>query len=235
MAKRPPTPPPPRPALRAATRRLPLFLAALVAAPLPAADLVGRVTVPPVTRRAEAATKGAYGSRLAADPGQERAALSEAENVVVFIKQKVPGSYAPAARAPEMAQVGAAFLPRVLPVLAGTTVSFPNQDPIYHNIFSLSKTANFNLGRFPQGQTKTHRFDRPGMVRVNCDIHADMLGYILVLPHPFYAKPGADGRFRIPGVPPGRYHLVAWHDTLSPQVRQVGVPAAGELTVDFEF
>ena len=214
-----------------------LGLLALAAAPRAmAGDIVGVVTVPPVTRKSERGTNAAYGGRLVAKPGEEVVEpRTEAQNVVVFIKQRVPGSYPTPAAPPTMAQQGAGFVPRVLPVVQGTTVSFPNEDPIYHNIFSLSKGANFNLGRYPKGQTKTHRFNSPGMVRVNCDIHADMLGFILVLPHSYFATPDAQGRFRIDGVPPGKYHLVAWHDTLPPQVRPLVVPASGDLKADFSF
>jgi hypothetical protein len=204
---------------------------------LRAGDIRGHVTVPRVERRNERATQGAYGSRLAAKPGAglKRAKRTEAENVVVFLKEKIPGAFSPPKVLPKMAQLGAAFDPRVLPVLQGTTVAFPNMDPIFHNIFSLSRGANFNLGRYPRGRGKTFRFVRPGMVRVNCDIHADMLGYILVLPHPFFARAKANGNYQISGVPPGKYHLVAWHDTLPPQVRALTVPRRGALQADFQF
>lgn len=214
-------------------------LPALLLAPaLRAADLVGKVSVPRVERRSERSPQAAYGSRLTAKPGENevlRQARTEAQNVVVFIKEKVPGSFPPPGVQPRMAQLEASFDPRVLPIVRGTTVSFPNMDPIFHNIFSLSRTANFNLGRYPKGQSKSFRFDRPGMVRVNCDIHADMLGYILVLPHHFFAVPEANGSYRITGVPPGQYHLVAWHDTLAPQVRKLTVPRSGTLRADFQF
>lgn len=211
--------------------------AALLGARAGAADIRGAVHVPKVVRKTERSTQGAYGARIAARPEDEAElpVRTEAQNVVVFIKEAVPGRYAPPAEQPEMAQLGASFVPKVLPVLAGTGVSFPNMDPIFHNIFSLSKTASFNLGRYPRGNTKIHVFGQPGMVRVNCDIHADMLGYILVLPHPYFATPDADGTYAIRGVPAGKYNLVAWHDTLPPQVRQIVVPAEGTLQADYQF
>lgn len=221
---------------RSTTALLLGVLATWIPAAVLAGDIVGAVTVPPVARKSERGTNAAYGSRLAARPGEDDGEIhTEAQNVVVFIKQRIDGDFAPPATYPEMAQRGASFVPRVLPVVQGTTVSFPNEDPIYHNIFSLSKGANFNLGRYPKGETKTYRFDRPGMVRVNCDIHADMLGFVLVLPHTYFATPDALGAYRIEGVPPGKYHLVAWHDTLPPQVRPLVVPEAGDLTADFTF
>ena len=82
------------------------------------------------------------------------------------------------------------FVPYVLPILVGTTVSFPNNDPFYHNVFSLSKTARFDLGRYPMGRTKTVRFDRSGIVRVFCEIHSHMSAFILVLTHQYFAATG---------------------------------------------
>lgn len=200
------------------------------------ATITGLVQVRPVERSADRSLNSAYGSRLAARPsGQKKVQLSEAQNVIVFIKEAIPGSYAPPANPPQMEQIDATFVPRVLPVLQGTTVSFPNLDPVFHNVFSLSRNAKFNLGRYPRPKTKLFTFDRPGMVRVNCDIHADMLGFVLVLPHSYFATPQSNGSYQIPSVPAGRYHLVAWHDTLPPKVREIAVPASGSLRADFQF
>lgn len=213
-----------------------LSLAGLAAAGASAGDLTGRVVVATAVRRDEKPRGDAYGARNAPLPGDAAPApRGEAQNVVVFIKGTVPGTFTPPATRPAMAQVDARFEPRVVPVLAGTTVEFPNRDSIYHNIFSLTQGANFNLGRYPRPESRAHTFEKPGLVRVNCDIHAHMLGFVLVLPHPYFAVPGADGSWRIPGIPAGSYHLVAWHDTLPPQVREVVVPAAGSLEASFQF
>ena len=97
------------------------------------------------------------------------------------------------------------FVPHVLAITTGTTVDFPNSDRIYHNVFSLSKTASFDLGRYPMGHSKSVRFDKPGIVRVFCEIHSHMSAFILVFSHPFFAMTDADGRYRIDNVPPGNY------------------------------
>lgn len=112
---------------------------------------------------------------------------------------------------PQLVQEHQAFSPRVVAVLAGGRVSFPNRDAIYHNVFSLSPTRRFDLGKYPQGQTKHVRFDRPGLVKVYCDIHSNMEAFVLVLPNRFFARPNERGEFQLPELPAGRYTLVAWH------------------------
>ena len=102
-------------------------------------------------------------------------------------------------------------------ILKGTTVDFPNRDPFFHNVFSLSKAKSFDLGRYTQDDVPSITFDTPGVVQVYCQIHADMNGYILVLDNPFFTVVGADGLFDIDGVPPGDYQLVAWHERATPQ------------------
>jgi len=125
------------------------------------------------------------------------------------------------------------FVPYVLPILVGTTVSFPNNDPFYHNVFSLSKTARFDLGRYPMGRSKTVRFDHPGIVRVFCEIHSHMSAFIVVLSHPYFAATGADGRYRIENVPPGEYDVVVWTDGKERSKKRVRVSPAGTAELDF--
>ena len=109
-------------------------------------------------------------------------------------------------------QKNEACYPYVLAVQAGTTVYFPNNDRTYHNVFSLSKAKRFDLGRYPRGQVKTVTFDRPGVVRVFCDIHSHMSAYILVFAHRFFTTTDDSGAFRIDAVPPGSYSVAVWTD-----------------------
>jgi plastocyanin len=104
------------------------------------------------------------------------------------------------------------FVPHVLAITAGTTVDFPNHDRTYHNVFSLSKARRFDLGRYAAGTSKSVRFDRPGIVRVFCDIHSHMNAFILVFGHRFFAVTDVDGRYEIAGVPTGIYTLSAWFE-----------------------
>jgi plastocyanin len=127
------------------------------------------------------------------------------------------------------------FVPHVLAVTVGTVVDFPNSDKTFHNVFSLSKARRFDLGRYAAGRSKSVRFDRPGLVRVFCDIHSHMNAYVLVLTHRFFDVTDADGRFRIPAVPPGDYTVVGWYEGEARTSRRVTVTPGGvvelELTV----
>jgi len=132
-----------------------------------------------------------------------------------------------------MDQRDEAFVPHVLAITTGTTVDFTNSDRIYHNVFSLSKTEPFDLGRYAVGHSKPQRFDHPGIVRVFCDIHSHMNAFILVFSHPFFAITDADGRYHIDNVPPGTYNVIAWNEGVSSEPRSVTVPDAGVADLDF--
>jgi plastocyanin len=132
-----------------------------------------------------------------------------------------------------MDQRNETFVPHVLAITTGTVVDFPNSDRIYHNVFSLSKPARFDLGRYDVGRSKSVRFDRPGIVRVFCEIHSHMNAFILVFSHPFFAVTDADGRYRINNVPPGSYTVIAWHEGAPSEPRTAAVPDAGAAEIDF--
>jgi plastocyanin len=132
-----------------------------------------------------------------------------------------------------MDQRNETFVPHVLAVMTGTTVDFPNSDKFYHNVFSLSKTRPFDLGRYAAGNTRPIRFDRPGIVRVFCDIHSHMNAYILVFSHPFFAMTDAEGRYRIENVPPGTYGVIAWNEGTSSETRPITVNDGGVAELDF--
>jgi plastocyanin len=134
-----------------------------------------------------------------------------------------------------MDQRNETFVPHVLAITTGTTVEFPNSDRIYHNVFSLSKTRPFDLGRYATGRSKAIRFDRSGIVRVFCEIHSHMNAFILVFGHPFFAITDADGRYRIDNVPPGTYSLVAWNEGEPSEPRAVTVPDGGATEIDFSI
>jgi plastocyanin len=159
-------------------------------------------------------------------------------DAVVFV-EKVPAavdSTLPMPSGPHaLAQKGQMFVPRVVAIPAGGSVDFPNEDPIYHNVFSPSPARRFDLGKYPRGQSRRVFFPRHGVINVFCDIHSNMEAFILVLPHRAFARPDADGRFELPPLPPGQYVLRAWHPDFREIQRDVTVPEDGDVSADLSF
>jgi plastocyanin len=171
--------------------------------------------------------------RPAAAPEGDRRVEAELTNVVIYL-ENAPAlqDSRPAPSGPfRMQQVGESFVPHVLPVVAGSTVEFVNGDPIYHNVFSLSKAASFDLGRFPRGSSRSVRFDEPGIIKVFCHIHSDMSAVIFVLDHRYFAMPDAEGRFTMPGIPAGRYTVTGWHERARPIRREVTIEPSGRAEI----
>ena len=121
------------------------------------------------------------------------------------------------------------FDPDLIVVPIGSTVQFPNSDPIFHNVFSLSKAQPFDLGFYPQGQVRTVKFNRAGVVQVYCHIHANMYAAIVVTASPWYARPAADGSFSWSDVPAGHYKLTAWHKIAGFRTVNLDVPESGKV------
>lgn len=143
---------------------------------------------------------------------KKEAAENNFDDVVVYLEEISPRrNYSSSGKAPLLTQKNAAFIPKVLPILKGTTISIRNEDNIYHNVFSLSDTRSFNIGRRPQGESVPVSFDKAGEVRVFCDIHSNMSAYILVLETPYFVKPNSQGAYSIKDVPAGSYRVKAWH------------------------
>lgn len=129
-------------------------------------------------------------------------------NVVVFL-DGVPPSVADRKHA--IRQRNLQFEPRVSVVVKGTTVDFPNEDKVYHNVFSTSREARFDLGLYRSGASKSVQLRRPGVIDVFCNIHPDMWSRVLVVPSTLFAATDAKGNFRIDGVPAGTYPISVWH------------------------
>lgn len=174
------------------------------------------------------------GVKAAPPPVDGSSREDEYRNVVVYLRSDTP--LPPPSQSGEqtfkMAQEGESFIPHVLPIPVGSTVEFPNMDPIFHNVFSLSGARTFDLGRYPQGDSKSVKFDRPGIVPVFCHIHSDMSAIILVLDNPWFAMPDANRHYRISDIPPGSYTLVAWHERAVPVEEKVEVKEGQTLQIN---
>lgn len=127
------------------------------------------------------------------------------------------------------------FVPRVLVAPRGSRVRFPNQDPILHNVFSISAPNQFDLGLYKQGPGKEKRFEEAGLVRVYCNVHHDMVAYVLVLDTPFSASPDAAGQFVLTGLPGGKGKLTVWHEQAEPTSTDVELPQKTPLDLRVEI
>ena len=183
------------------------------------------IDIPPGGRR----PSSAYPSRAVAQA--QLAPPSEVENVVVFLKD-APARAVPPRRA-AIRQCGETFVPRVIAVPVGSTVDFPNDDPIYHNVFSLSRARTFNLGRFPRGESRAVKFDKAGIVKVFCDIHSHMAASVVVFNHPWFTVADADGNFEIGDLPPGNPQITAWHERLGDTTIRVRTEGGRAASVEF--
>lgn len=149
----------------------------------------------------------------------------------------VVGFTEPAPRAPvEVKQVGKRFIPDLIAVTAGGTVSFPNGDPFLHNVFSPTTERSFDLGSYPHGETRTRTFPKPGVVDIYCNLHPEMSATLVILPNARYAIADSAGRFEIAGVPAGTWTVFAFsRRAVAPVSTRVTVGASGATEVKLEL
>jgi len=189
-------------------RTLVLVLTAVVALPLAAGEIKGKVTCKGVRNNADA---------------------------VVYVAA-IPGKTFPAPKEhAKIDQLNLVFSPHVLPVLVGTTVDFLNSDAVLHNVFSPDACADkFNLGTWPKGEIKSYEFKKECVAAtLLCKVHPEMEGFVVAVPTPYFAVTKADGTYTIANVPDGAYTVKVWHPKLKPG--QKAVTVAGSSTADFEI
>ncbi len=178
-------------------------------------------------------------------PGDKVPAEVRRGPAIVFL-ESVPGTWTPPAEPAVISQKDRQFSPLALPVLVGSRVRFPNLDDEYHNVFSRSKAKELELGRYGTGEDREVHFDRPGLVKLRCEIHSNMHAVVAVLGNPFFATCDAEGRFEIRGeLPAGRYRLCVYQENYEPKekpedplkaaVREIEVPASGAAKVEIDL
>ena len=154
--------------------------------------------------------------------------------VLVFLERRGrEPEYEHLRSSPAMSQVGVQFAPRVLAVVRGTEVAFPNDDTVLHNVFSVSKVAPFDLGIYKQGSSRSVLMSRTGLVRVYCNLHPEMAASIVVLDNPYFAVTSESGLFTIHGIPDGEYTLRAWNDMEA--VDHFSIELSGGQVVEASF
>jgi plastocyanin len=220
--------------------RPPLALLAVTCAAVAAMPAAGRAVpahgriagiVHLVAPGGPALRSGAYPARQV---NRKTPHAAEIANVVVFVKDAPVEQVLPVTHS-SIAQRDEAFVPRVTAITRASTVEFPNFDPYFHNVFSLSRGATFDLGRFRKGDKRDRTFMQAGVIKVYCHIHSEMAATIMVFDHRLYTTPSADGTFAIDAVPPGTYQLSAWHERIGETTTTIQVVAGDSASVEFSL
>lgn len=215
-----------------------VLILSMAAAAGSAQDISGTILIKKrLTRRSVTASVSVYQRGTPVKLGKsddEDPIAFERSRVVIYLEGNVASdSEAGSPGTVEIQQLDRQFLPDLVVVPVGATVSFPNMDPIFHDVYSLSRAKSFDLGAYDKGQTRRVTFSKPGIIEVYCHLHPNMAATIMVLANRYYARPDRDGQYRIPNVPPGHYTLVAWHKTAGFFRRQVDVDSGQTTTADF--
>jgi plastocyanin len=205
---------------------------------LPAQSITGNIiikkklTKPNVTPNVSVYQRG-IAVKLGKDVDQDPIAYERSRVVVYLEGPSSDDLAATGSPAPQVQQLDRRFMPDLVVVPVGSTVAFPNMDPIFHNIYSLSKSNSFDLGNYDKGQTRKVTFPKPGIVDIYCHLHPNMQATVIVTPNRWFARPDRNGQYRISDVPPGQYTLVAWHKTAGFFRKTILVDHAHDTSADF--
>lgn len=161
--------------------------------------------------------------------------LRKPDNILVYLT-KTPDQVSPPKEAFILDQNNLTFLPHILVIPKGSTVSFPNNDKVDHNVFSLSRTKKFNFGSYKPGESQDVTFDKPGIVELRCDLHSEMISYILVMKNSYFSLTDKQGNFIIDvtGLAPGKYTLKTWHEKLKNSKQAIELPTAKQLGINLK-
>jgi plastocyanin len=196
---------------------------------LHAGDLIGKIYFSadkPKTATTGRYSHGSHQMKLAS-------AIHDVRAVVYIAESFSDSTFKQPHSHPVMDQRNEQFVPYILPVLVGTTVDFPNNDKVYHNVFSFSKIKSFDLGKYPTKTFKKVTFDKSGVVTLYCEIHAHMNAFILVLPNPYFTSVQNDGAFLISEIPAGAYTVKLFSGREEELIQNIVIPEKGNVKVEF--
>jgi plastocyanin len=200
------------------------------------ANIHGAITIErKLTRRNVTASGGMYQRGVAVELGADGDSdplAFERSHVAVYLEGG-PTAIASGAVKASIEQRDRRFVPDMAVIPAGSSISFPNFDPIFHNVFSLSKAKSFDLGNYPKGQTRVVAFDKPGVVAVYCHLHSNMSATIVVTPNRWATRADGNGIFSLKDVAPGIYTVVAWHKAAGTFRKTVTITDQGDAEVNF--
>jgi plastocyanin len=214
-----------------------LALCVLVTSALLAgADIRGTIAIErKLTRRNVTASVGMYQRSSAVELGADSEGdglAFERSHVAVYIESG-PDSVVSGIVKASIEQRDRRFVPDLVVIPAGSSVSFPNFDPIFHNVFSLSKAKSFDLGNYPQGQTRAITFSSPGVVAVYCHLHSNMAATVVVAPSRWAVRADGNGLFALRDVPAGKYTVVAWHKAAGAFRKTVTIGEQSDAEISF--
>src|ERR1700733_474374 len=202
-----------------------------------AQDVSGTILIKKrLTKRNVTAAVSVYQRGTAVKLGQdadEDPIAYERSRVVVYLEGPSAADAQQPSSVPQIQQIDRRFLPDLVVVPAGSTVSFPNMDPIFHSVFSLSKAKTFDLGSYDKGESRKVFFSKPGIVDVYCRLHPNMAATVVVTPNRWYAHVDRSGHYRIADVPPGTYTVVAWHKAAGFFRKSIIVGESHDAVADF--
>jgi plastocyanin len=210
--------------------------ALVAAAMLAGADIHGTIIIErKLSRHNVTASAGMYQRGVAVELGGDADAdplAYERSHVAVYLEGAPKSPITESAKA-SIEQKDRRFVPDLVVIPAGSAVSFPNFDPIFHNVFSLSKAKSFDLGNYPEGQSRLVTFPVPGVVAVYCHLHSNMAASIVVAPSRWAVRVDKDGVFALKDVPAGTYTVVAWHKTAGTFRKTVTLGGKQDAEVSF--
>jgi plastocyanin len=205
-----------------------ILLASALLALLPSAAAAGSVAGRLyLSRQAAAADSMGHKSSFTFLQSGVSDAVISVDSAPAGLERKLSKRAAHAHTGPHIDQANMQFVPRVMVLSAGDSVVFTNRDSLYHNVFSVSTACHFDVGRLPPGQMETVRFERAGVVNLHCELHPEMIGYVVVLPGRVYARPDSTGAFELPKLPRGHYVLRIWRPRYGEVSRAFDVPRHG--------